>query len=148
MEKRMTESVASPLASALEEYVTARSEALAAARKELRVSELEARALAAIGATPGIRPSVLREHLGVTSAGVTTLVDRLLERDLLRRELDVDDRRVNHIYLTIDLETAPWSGLRRFAGLVEEAVRAEEDASAVELAAVLRRITGAAQARG
>lgn len=143
----MPQRTLSALSLALEEFVQARTRAVATARKELRVSELEARALAAIGAEPGIRPSRLREHLDVTSAGVTTLVDRLVERGLLRRELDVDDRRVNHIYLEIDLDAAPWSALTGFGADVETAVREEPRADADAFAKVLRRITAATRDR-
>lgn len=143
----MPQHALSALSTALEEFVQARTQAIAAARKELRVSELEARALAAIGAEPGIRPSSLREHLDVTSAGVTTLVDRLVERGLLRRELDTDDRRVNHIHLEIDLDVAPWSALTGFRTDVENAVRGEPAADADAFAKVLRRITDATRAR-
>lgn len=143
----MPQHALSALSTALEEFVQARTQAIAAARKELRVSELEARALAAIGAEPGIRPSSLREHLDVTSAGVTTLVDRLVERGLLRRELDTDDRRVNHIHLEIDLDVPPWSALTGFRTDVENAVRGEPAADADAFAKVLRRITDATRAR-
>lgn len=135
----------SSLTSALEEYVEVRAAALTAARKELRVSELEARALTVIGAEPGIRPSALRDHLGVTSAGVTTLVDRLVERGLLRRELDSDDRRVNHIHLEIDLESEPWSALTRFTHDVDAMVRRETDAAAAALTDLLGRLTTSAR---
>jgi len=43
----------------------------------------------------------------VTSADVTTLVDRLVGRGVLRRELDADDRRVNHIYPEVDQDAEP-----------------------------------------
>jgi len=135
----MTQS--SVLTAALDDYVGVRDEMTAKARADLGVSELEAAALCCISDEPGIRPSHLRSRLGVTPAGVTTLVDRLIGRGLLRRELDADDRRVNHIYLEIDLSTEPWSGLRRFSSEVDAAVRSEP-IEAIEAAAVLlRRVT-------
>lgn len=131
----------SPLISALDDYVAARDAAVAKARADLAVSELEAAALRCIADEPGIRPSILRGHLGVTAAGVTTMVDRLINRGLVRRELDAEDRRVNHIYLEIDLEAEPWAALRRFPTEVESAVRAEPRDAAEAAADVLRRIT-------
>lgn len=99
---------------ALQRYVEARSAALLVARRELQVNELDARALLFIADNPGARPGQLREYLGITSAGVTTLVDRLVERGAVRRDIDEDDRRVNHLVLTVDLAADPWSALTKF----------------------------------
>lgn len=141
----MTQS--SALTLALDEYVGARDEMAAKARSDLSVSELEAAALCCICDEPGIRPSHLRSRLGVTPAGVTTLVDRLIGRGLLRRELDAADRRVNHIYLEVDLDTEPWSALRRFPTDVEAAVGLESREVAEAAAALLRRITERVRSR-
>lgn len=140
-------SLPSVLLAALDDYVAARDEAIARARRDLNVSELEAAALSRIGEEPGIRPSDLRAHLGVTAAGVTTLVDRLIGRGLLRRELDAEDRRVNHIYLEIDLDAEPWVALQRFPREVEEAVRSEPTDVAAAAAEMLARITERVRAR-
>lgn len=140
-------SLPSVLLAALDDYVAARDEAIARARRDLNVSELEAAALSRIGEEPGIRPSNLRAHLGVTAAGVTTLVDRLIGRGLLRRELDAEDRRVNHIYLEIDLDAEPWVALQRFPREVEEAVRSEPADVAAAAAEMLARITERVRAR-
>ena len=104
----------SPLMAALAFYVRERDTAAAQARKQLGVNELDAKALAYVGAHPGVRPSELAGHLGVTSAGITTMVERLVRRGILRREFDAADRRVNHIHLVVDLEKEPWSQLARF----------------------------------
>ncbi len=135
------------LLAALDAYVAARDEAIATARRDLNVSELEAAALAYIAEEPGIRPSNLRVHLGVTAAGVTTLVDRLIGRGLLRRELDAEDRRVNHIHLEIDLDAEPWVALRRFPREVEAAVASEPPEIAEAAAEMLNRITERVRAR-
>lgn len=137
----------SVLMQALDEYVAVRDESIAKARIDLGVSELEAEALRCIGEEPGIRPSNLRGHLGVTAAGVTTLVDRLIGRGLLRRELDAEDRRVNHIYLQIDLDAEPWSALRSFPRRVERAVASEPVESSRAAAELLRRITERVRSR-
>lgn len=134
-------SLPSALMAALDDYVAARDDAIVKARRDLGVSDLEAAALARIGEEPGIRPSVLRGHLGVTAAGVTTLVDRLIGRGLLRRELDEQDRRVNHIYLEIDLDAEPWVALRRFPREVASAVASEPADVARAAAEMLARIT-------
>lgn len=129
------------LSTALDAFIEARRSAEAATRVELRLGETEVRALLRIRENPGIRPSELRDHLGVTSAGVTTLVDRLVERGLLRRELDTEDRRVNHIHLEVDLDAAPWSRLDRFARDLDDAVDAESAATTDAFAEALQRIT-------
>lgn len=146
-EEVVTVAHTSALVSALDEYVAARDAAVAKARSELSVSELEASALTCIGEQPGIRPSVLRGHLGVTAAGVTTMVDRLIGRGLVRRELDADDRRVNHIYLEVDLDEEPWVALQRFALDTEAAVRGESADAADAAAQLVRRITERVSAR-
>ncbi|CAH0152166.1 MarR family transcriptional regulator [Microbacterium sp. Bi128] len=128
------------LSSALDAYVESRRSAEAATRAELRLSETEVRALLRIREHPGIRPSQLRDHLSVTSAGVTTLVDRLVERGLLRRELDTEDRRVNHIHLDVDLDAEPWSELDRAGRDLDAAVRTEPADVADAFAETLHRI--------
>ena len=94
----------SPLMAALALYSWERDDAAARARKQLEINELDAKALAYISLNPGVRPSELAGHLGVTSAGITTMVERLVRRNILRREPDAADRRVNHSYLAVDLE--------------------------------------------
>ncbi|WP_295791354.1 MarR family winged helix-turn-helix transcriptional regulator [uncultured Microbacterium sp.] len=144
----MSLSISSVLSSALDDYVSTREASVAQARRDLGVSELEAAALACIAEEPGIRPSNLRTHLGVTAAGVTTLVDRLIGRGLLRRELDADDRRVNHIHLEVDLDAEPWVALRRFPRDVEAAIRDEPADAVAAAAALLARITEKVRSRG
>ncbi len=140
-------SLPSALLSALDDYVVMREAVLAQARRDLGVSELEAAALARIAEEPGIRPSNLRGHLGVTAAGVTTLVDRLIGRGLLRRELDAEDRRVNHIHLEVDLDAEPWVALRRFPQDVDAAIRDEPADAVAAAAALLTRVTERVRSR-
>src|SRR5688572_7625207 len=100
----------------------ARSDALSRARRELGIGEGDAKALLHIAANPGIRPSQLRDHLGITSPGVTALIDRLVERGIVRRDLDPHDRRVNRISVTVDLAEEPWAGLTRFDTAFDDVV--------------------------
>jgi DNA-binding MarR family transcriptional regulator len=126
---------------ALKTYVHARNAALIAARKELKIGELDARALLFVADHPGARPTTLKEHLGITSAGVTTLIDRLIDRDAVRRDVDPDDRRVNRISITVDLAAPPWNLLTRFDREFDEAVRTEDQESVAALAALLQSLT-------
>lgn len=133
-----------PLSEALLRYVERRTIAAADARKHLGVNELDARALRHVGDEPGIRPSRLREHLGITAAGVTTLADRLIGRGLLRREQDADDRRVNHLYLEVDLDAAPWSSLSVFDNALDRELRSRRADADGALAALLDAASDAA----
>lgn len=136
---------ASPLSAALLRYVEARSAALTAARRELGVNELDARALLHISAHAGTRPGDLREYLGITSAGVTTLIDRLVARGAVRRDVDEEDRRVSRLSATADLHAEPWSVLTRFDAAVAAAIAAAELPDAQRLAGAIDDLTSAAQ---
>lgn len=129
------------LAFALQQYVEARAAALLLARKELKIGELDARALLYIADHPGARPSALRDYLGITSAGVTTLIDRLIDRGAVRREVDAEDRRVNRISVTIDLSDAPWSALTRFDRDFNAAIDAGDQRALAGFATTLAALT-------
>ncbi|MFG6446255.1 MarR family winged helix-turn-helix transcriptional regulator [Microbacterium sp. P07] len=115
-------STQSPLRRALHGFIDARNAALIEARRTLKIGELDARALLFVAANPGARPTQLRGYLGITSAGVTTLIDRLVDRDAVRRDVDPHDRRVNRITVTVDLGILPWSALTRFDTDFDQAV--------------------------
>jgi DNA-binding MarR family transcriptional regulator len=133
--------VPSSLSQALSRYVDARSSALAEARRALNIGEGDARAVLFIADNPGTRPTKLRDYLGITSAGVTALIDRLVERDVVRRDMDPEDRRVSRITLTIDLAADPWSALTRFDSDFDGAVAAGDIQSAEQLAEILESLT-------
>ncbi|MBB3159072.1 DNA-binding MarR family transcriptional regulator [Microbacterium proteolyticum] len=134
----------SALGRSLLAYGEARRTAAAGARRALGLNELDARALLFVADNPGARPSHVRDHLGITSAGVTTLIDRLVQRGAVRRDLDDDDRRVNHITATVDIDAPPWSSLRAFDADIESAIAAVDPAEARRVAQVLERIVAAA----
>lgn len=129
------------LGRALLAYGEARRVAASVARRELALNELDARALLFVADHPGARPSHVRDHLGITSAGVTTLIDRLVQRGAVRRDLDEDDRRVNHITATVDLASPPWNALRAFDDAVEAAIADVDVTQARTLAALLQSLT-------
>lgn len=134
----------SPLMMALLLFCAERESAAARARKQLGVNELDAKALSYVGANPGVRPSELAGHLGVTSAGVTTMVERLVRRGILRREADEIDRRVNHIHVEVDLEKEPWSQLAHFQDEFQRIVQQLDPGTEADFAAFLRHATLAA----
>ena len=129
------------LGAALRVYLDARDLAMAAARRSLGISEMDARALLFIVGNPGTRPTRLREYLGITSAGVTTLIDRLVERDVVRRDVDETDRRVNRITATIDAAVEPWSILNRFDDDFDTATVAKDRIQTLAFAHLLDELT-------
>ncbi|MCD2170774.1 MarR family winged helix-turn-helix transcriptional regulator [Microbacterium sp. JC 701] len=133
----------SDLSRALLAYGEARRTAAAEARRVLSLNELDARALMFVAENPGARPSHVRDHLGITSAGVTTLIDRLVQRGAVRRDLDDEDRRVNHITATVDLDAEPWRHLRAFDAGIEKAVADLDPAHAAIAASVIDQLIGA-----
>lgn len=134
------------LAVALRRYVEVRAAALIRARHTLRINELDARALLYIAGHPGTRPGMLRDYLGITSAGVTTLVDRLVDRGAVRREVDPDDRRINRLTATVDLSDEPWSVLTRFDDAFEVALAGFDDTEMELFADRLMALTDEASA--
>jgi hypothetical protein len=131
----------SSLRQALARYVEARAAAVAEARRLLNIGEGDARALLFIAENPGTRPTQLRDHLGITSAGVTALIDRLVGREVVRRDVDPSDRRVSRITLTIDLSADPWSSLTRFDDDFEGAVASSDLEQTQQLAEFLESLT-------
>lgn len=133
-----------PLSAALARYVEQRTATMSEARRQLGINEIDARALVHVHDNPGVRPTQLREHLGITSAGVTALADRLITRSLLRREQDPDDRRVNHLYVEVDLAEAPWSALTAFDDTLDRELRSRLDRDTDDLAEILGAASDAA----
>lgn len=131
------------LGQALRQYLDARNAAMVTARASLGISDIDARALLFVVGNPGTRPTALREYLGITSAGVTTLIDRLVDRSLVRRDVDPTDRRVNRITATIDIAEVPWSALNRFDDDFDVAVGAADQTLVGSSAALLESLTAA-----
>ena len=107
-------SSAPTLADALRGYVDARNSAMMIARRTLNISETDAKALLFVVDNPGTRATTLRDYLGITGAGATTLIDRLVSREVVRRDVDEADRRVNRLTATIDIAQEPWCALCQF----------------------------------
>jgi len=128
-------------------YLDARNAAMIAARRSLNINEMDAKALMFIVDNPGTRPTTLRDYLGITSAGITTLIDRLVERGAVRREIDMVDRRVNRITATIDTAVEPWSALSRFDVEFDTAAEGLDPSRTDELAAILNDLTASVGVR-
>ena len=136
----------SPLGAALRAYLDARASALLAARKQLGINELDARAFIHILENAGVRPVEVKTAFGLTSAGVTVLIDRLVERGVVRRDPDPADRRSVRLVATIDLGDSPWSALTRFDDGFEAAILALGPGEADTSVELITRLTGLARA--
>lgn len=135
----MTENIdghATDILAALRDYAAAAREASLAGLVQLRIGETDLKAMRYLIAAPGSLSRDLARHLAVSSASVTTLVDRLADKGLLRREPSTTDRRTVHLFATVSADQEPWSSLDRFdqrAG----AVASEWPADVVQGAAAL-----------
>jgi DNA-binding MarR family transcriptional regulator len=67
--------------------------------KSLNVTRSQWWVLACLSRADGMTQSELAEQLDMGKVAVGGLIDRLEKTDLLRRESDVSDRRVNRVYL-------------------------------------------------
>jgi len=63
----------------------------------------------------GLSQRVIQENLGIESATLTGIVDGLVKRGLLNRQLSLEDARVKELYLTVDGREL---GQRRIAEVV------------------------------
>lgn len=131
----------SPIAAALERYVRERLRCVTEARRTLGLNELDMVTVLHVSKHPGIRPTELKNHLGITSAGVTTIVDRLVRRGIFRREVDPDDRRANHLHVEVDVTTEPWNCLTRFDDTFNAALNDLRPEVHDDVAAVLETAT-------
>jgi hypothetical protein len=131
----------STLRSALGRYAQARGAALAEARRELSIGEGDAKALLFITDSPGVRAAEIATHLGITAAGVTALVDRLVNRGVVKREYDASDRRVIHISSVVDLDEEPWVALCRFDNEFDRVLGGYEASRTDAFAAFLDELT-------
>jgi len=68
--------------------------------QDLGMSEAQWRALGTIHKFEGISQTELAELLGIGKAPIGSLVDKLEQAGMLRREPDADDRRLKRLYLT------------------------------------------------
>lgn len=67
---------------------------------ELGVSSLEAQALSQLSRSNGSSVSELQKTMGARRSTLTSLLDRLSERKMIKREVSADDRRSFFVRLT------------------------------------------------
>jgi DNA-binding MarR family transcriptional regulator len=68
----------------------------------LKLRHVEFTILMLVKSNPGVTQKQLSQTLAVTSANITILLDRLVEKGWIERMRSESDRRVQHIYLTAD----------------------------------------------
>ena len=68
--------------------------------RPLELRTVEYTVLALIQENAGCTPARLARELAVTAGNITMWVDRLVQRELVRRESSDSDRRVQHLFAT------------------------------------------------
>lgn len=126
-------------------FLLARANAVSLARANAALGELglKARAysvlaLAASGARPTQRE--LSDFLRLDPSQIVSLVDGLAERDLVRREPDPNDRRVNVVVATETGEALHREAYRMAEAAEEETFAGVEPERRREIAALLRGV--------
>lgn len=83
----------------------------------------------------------LGDHLGVTSAAASQLLERLVQQDLLLRTEDPNDRRVKQIALTDKGRKILKEGMHAHQGWVDDLAAALSEADKESLSAALNLLT-------
>src|SRR4051812_28023233 len=68
--------------------------------KRMPVSSAQMAALRELAEHPGMRVTDLADAMGLHQSTISNLIDKLLQKQLLRRKTDREDGRVVHLYLT------------------------------------------------
>ncbi len=91
--------------------------------QETGVSGSQLWALAHIAAAPGLRVTELARALVVHQSTASNLIDRLVQRNLVRRERTSTDQRVVRLYATPRGQTIVARAPRPFEGVLPDALR-------------------------
>jgi DNA-binding MarR family transcriptional regulator len=110
------------------------------------MGEADAKALVFVAEHPGVRAADIAAHLGITAAGATALIDRLVERGVATREFADDDRRAIRIMPAVSLQEEPWSALCLFDDTFDRVVRSHTDERVQEFSELLDELTEAVSA--
>ena len=74
--------------------------------KRMPVSSAQMGALRELAEQPGMRVTDLADAMGLHQSTIGNLIDKLLQKQLVRRKTDSEDGRVVHLYLTAPGERA------------------------------------------
>lgn len=81
--------------------------------RPLELRHMEYTVLALVKENAGCTPARLAKELAVTAGNITMWVDRLAQRELVRREASASDRRMQHLYVTAKGETLVTAATRQ-----------------------------------
>lgn len=107
------------------------------------LTSTEYRALFRATATPGFTPKRLADSLGMSTAAITAVTDRLVARELLNRVSNPTDRRSVVLEPTPAARVIVEGALRDFTAHIADAVADVPDECIDEVTAVLARVTEA-----
>src|SRR3954471_15393076 len=74
--------------------------------KRMPASSAQMAALRELAEHPGMRVTDLADAMGLHQSTISNLIDKLLQKQLVRRKTDSEDGRVVHLYLTAPGERA------------------------------------------
>jgi len=108
--------------------------------RPLDLRHVEYTVLALIKENPACTPARLAKELAVTAGDITMWVDRLVQRELVRREASASDRRVQHLYVTPKGETLVTAATRQLLEGERKRVTALSPAERAILVELLHKV--------
>jgi len=109
--------------------------------KETGISGSQLWALAKIAAAPGLRVTELARTLAVHQTTASNLVDKLVQRKLVRRERKSEDQRVVQLFLTRSGNSVISKAPQPYEGVLPDALIRLPQADLDKLDALLKSLT-------
>ncbi len=109
--------------------------------QETGISGSQLWALAQIGAAPGLRVTELARALVVHQTTASNLIDKLVQRKLVRRERKREDQRVVQLFLTQRGEAVIAQAPKPYEGVLPDALMRLPQAELARLDALLKSLT-------
>jgi len=108
--------------------------------KPLCLTGPQARVVAHVARDPGISQKDLAAAMSVGTMSITGILDRMEEKDLVRRSVDPADRRVRRVFLTPNAQDLLVSISELSGVILEAATQSISDSDVERLIAMLRAI--------
>lgn len=109
--------------------------------KETGVSGSQLWALAQIAGAPGTSVTELARALAIHQSTASNLIDKLAQRELIRRERKLDDQRVVRLYLTRQGQAIVAKAPQPVEGVLPDALMRLPKAELLKLDAMLKGLT-------
>jgi DNA-binding MarR family transcriptional regulator len=122
------------------EFVNAMQQNRERTAEEAGLTPSELRALFRVAAVVSVTPKDLAEHLDMTTAAVTFISRRLVEKGLVHRVDHPNDRRSLYLELTPDGDALMAKIHRNFISLLEESTGALNDAEREHFSGMLHTV--------